>query len=94
MLPGPVKQEVLSGIADEVAFERLRKELDRYFSPTIDANDFVEAARCFNRCRARGISGSVVDFLICAIAIRFDAPIFTTDKDFDRYASHLSIRLY
>jgi predicted nucleic acid-binding protein len=47
-----------------------------------------------NQCRARGISGSAVDFLICAAAHRLKWAIFTTDLDFQRYASVLPLGLY
>jgi hypothetical protein len=32
--------------------------------------------------------------LICAMAYRYDVPIFTTDPDFLGYAKHLPIRLH
>jgi hypothetical protein len=32
--------------------------------------------------------------LICAVAVRLNAEIFTTDKDFDFYAQHLPIKLH
>jgi uncharacterized protein len=51
-------------------------------------------ARMSNRCRARGISGSALDFLICAAAHRNKWAIFTTDRDFQRYASVLPVRLF
>jgi predicted nucleic acid-binding protein len=54
----------------------------------------VEAARFFNTRRRQGIAGSPVDLLVCAVAARNDFPIFTTDRDFDRYARHLPVRLH
>jgi predicted nucleic acid-binding protein len=47
-----------------------------------------------NRCRARGIAGSAIDFLICAVAHRRKWQIFTVDRDFERYAKVLGLRLY
>jgi len=47
-----------------------------------------------NRCRARGIAGSAIDFLICAAAHRRGWTILTTDRDFQNYASVLPLRLY
>jgi predicted nucleic acid-binding protein len=46
------------------------------------------------RCRARGIAGSAIDFLICAAAHRHGWTILTTDRDFQNYASVLPLRLY
>jgi len=47
-----------------------------------------------NRCRAKGIAGSAVDLLICAAAHRRGWTIFTTDDDFQNYASALPLRLH
>jgi hypothetical protein len=38
--------------------------------PGIDVADHEEAAHMHNLCRARGIAGSAIDFLICAVARR------------------------
>jgi len=32
--------------------------------------------------------------LLCAIAYRHSLAIFTTDRDFERYAQHLPVRLH
>ena len=47
-----------------------------------------------NRCRARGVAGSAIDFLICAAAHRRGWSILTTDHDFENYASVLPLRLH
>ena len=41
-----------------------------------------------------GIQGSTIDFLICAIAVRRELSIFTTDVDFTHYARVLSLQLH
>ncbi len=92
-LIGPVRQEVLSGISDEAVFERLRDHLLFFEDEPMTSADFEEAARCSNRCRAAGVAGTTVDFMICAVAIRCGLEIFTTDDDFKLYADHLPIRL-
>lgn len=61
---------------------------------TLSLNDYEEAASCFNTCRAKGVQGSNTDFLICAVAIRHDLPIFTTDGDFTQFKKHLPIKLH
>jgi len=55
--------------------------------------DYEEAATFFNRCRAKGIQGSNTDFLICAVAVRNEFPIFTTDADFIHFATVIPIKL-
>jgi len=56
--------------------------------------DYEEAAYINNQCRLRGIAGSAIDFLICAVASRRDWQIFTSDQDFTRYVAVASLKLY
>ena len=93
-LIGPVRQEVLSGIPDTKDFDVVRKHLDAFDDLAIVSEDYVEAARMFNACRKKGVQGSHIDFLICAVSKRHSTPVFTTDKDFTNYARHLDLQLY
>lgn len=93
-LIGPVRQEVLSGIREQTQFVRLREALRLYEETTLITNDFEEAARMSNECRRRGITGSPVDFLLCAVAERQHWQIFTTDRDFDHYRRILGLTLF
>src|SRR5438094_7930248 len=93
-LIGPVRQEVLSGIPSHIQYERLRRGLRAFEDPPAEVEDYEEAARASNRCRTAGVSGSAIDFLICAVALRRSWTVFTTDKDFARYARFLSLRLH
>jgi predicted nucleic acid-binding protein len=93
-LVGPVRQELLSGIRHENMFARVRDQLRAFDEPSLDPADYEEAARIHNRCRSRGVSGSAIDFLICAAASRRDWQIFTTDQDFTRYADVVPLKLY
>ena len=47
--------------------------------------DYEKAAEFFNICRSKGVQGSNTDFLICAISVNRDYPIFTTDRDFEKF---------
>lgn len=91
---GPIRQEVLSGIKEKAHFEALREELRGFLDIAISVDDYETAASFFNACRGRGIQGSHTDFLMCAVAVRHDLAIFTTDEDFTRYAKILPITLY
>jgi predicted nucleic acid-binding protein len=93
-LVGPVRQELLSGIRQESTFRKLRDHLRAFDQVTLDIADHEEAARLHNQCRTRGIAGSAIDFLICAIALHRNWQIFTTDRDFARYAGVLGLNLY
>jgi len=91
---GPIRQEVLSGISDKAVFERLVARLDAFEDTVIAPEDYITAAEFYNTCRQHGIQGSHIDFLICAVAAGNGLAIFTTDKDFTRYAAHVPIQLY
>jgi predicted nucleic acid-binding protein len=91
---GPIRQELLSGIREEAQFEKVGRYLRAFQEPLLEVADYEEAARMSNQCRARGISGSTVDFLICAAAHRRSWAIFTTDLDFQRYPRVLPVRLF
>ncbi len=91
---GPIRQEVLSGIREEAQFRRLRDHLRAFEDEPLTTEDYEEAAQANNRCRRAGVAGSAIDFLICALAMRRKWAIFTSDRDFTRYAQHLSIRFY
>jgi predicted nucleic acid-binding protein len=91
---GAIRQELLSGIREEERFHKLRNYLRAFEEPGIEILDYEEAARMHNLCRGRGIAGSAVDFLICAVAQRRDWHIFTTDRDFERYERVLELKLY
>jgi predicted nucleic acid-binding protein len=91
---GAIRQELLSGIREEERFHKLRKYLRAFDEPGIEVPDYEEAARMHNLCRGRGIAGSAIDFLICAVAQRRDWHIFTTDRDFERYGRVIGLKLF
>jgi predicted nucleic acid-binding protein len=91
---GPVRQELLGGIRDRAAFERLRDHLRAFPDEPITTADDERAADCLDLCRAQGIQGSNTDFLLCAVAERAKLPILTTDNDFVAFSRVLPVRLY
>ncbi|MFZ0889988.1 MAG: PIN domain-containing protein [Candidatus Binataceae bacterium] len=91
---GPIRQELLSGVGNTEQLNLLRNNLRAFPDLLIATPDYEEAASFFNRCRARGIQGSNVDFLICAVACRRELAIFTTDNDFAAFAKVLPITLH
>ena len=93
-LMGPIRQEVLSGIRSRESFAAIQEELGNFRYLEIIPSDYDQAARFFNACRARGVTGTAIDLLICSVARRTDIPIFTTDADFEHYAPHVGIRLH
>ena len=91
---GPIRQELLSGIREPERYRKIREQLRDFPEPAVEMADYEEAAHISNQCRARGIAGSSVDFLICAIAHRKRWQIFTIDRDFENYSDCVPVRLY
>jgi predicted nucleic acid-binding protein len=91
---GVIREELLSGIREEEQFRKLRDYLRAFDDPVLETSDYEEAARMHNQCRSRGVAGSAIDFLICAVAGRRGWQIFTMDRDFERYGKVLRTKLY
>ena len=91
---GPIRQEILSGYSDLHNYRIIKEKLSYFENTPILDVDYETAAEFSNQCRKKGIQGSHIDFLICAVAIRIDIPIFTRDKDFEHYQKILSIKLF
>ena len=91
---GPIRQELLSGLKSSKQFDQLKHNLSSFFDLPQSTQDYEKASEFFNICRRKGIQGSNTDFLICALAYHHNYEIFTTDKDFEKFAEIIPIRLY
>ena len=89
-----IRQELLSGYSDLTRYEKLRDKLRAFPNEQVIDSDYEFAARYSNICRSKGIQGSHIDFLICAVSIRLKMKIYTSDKDFNYYFEYLPITLY
>ena len=89
---GPIRQELLSGIRTHVQYEGLRDKLRAFPDLRLLSDDYELAAQFFNQCRGQGVQGSNTDFLICAVAARFDTSVFSTDRDFGAFERILQVR--
>lgn len=94
VLIGPVRQEALSSIESATRFREVRNRMRGFVDSELITFDYERAAEFVNVCRAAGVAGSPVDFLICAAAERLAQPIYTLDTDFERYRDLLGIELY
>ena len=90
---GPIRQELLSGVHNLKQFNHLKEVLSPFEDSPLKTKHFVTAAEFSNICRANGIQGSTIDFLICAVAHLENFIIFTIDKDFEYYKKYLAIQL-
>ena len=94
ILPGVVRQELLSGFRELSQYERVRSGLRRFPDLPCSIDDYERAAEFANTCQRSGIQGSPADFLICAIAVSSNSTILTLDGDFARFAEYIPIRLH
>lgn len=92
-LLGSTRQEVLTGIREESAFQRIRDHLGDFPDVALDKRDYEEAARISNLCRRAGVAGSAIDMLMCSVSLRHGWDIFTTDRDFVQYQRLVRVRL-
>jgi predicted nucleic acid-binding protein len=93
VMVGPIRQELLSGISDTSQFNRLKEVFSAFEDIALTTKHFIKGAEFSNICRNKGIQGSTIDFLICAVANLENLIIFTTDKDFENYKRFLPIKL-
>ncbi len=93
LIIGPIRQEILSGYSDLHKFRIIKEKLSYFVNTPILDTDYDLAAEFSNKCRKKGVQGSHIDFLICAVADRIDIPIFTNDKDFEHYQNVIAIKL-
>lgn len=90
---GPIRQELLSGISDASQFNKLKDMLSAFEDIALESKHFIKAAEFSNICRQKGVQGSTIDFLICAVANIENLIVYTTDRDFENYKKHLPIKL-
>jgi predicted nucleic acid-binding protein len=94
LIIGPIRQEILSGYSDLRKYLTVKEKLSYFTNTPIFDTDYELAAEFSNKCRIKGVQGSHIDFLICAVAKRMDVPIFTNDNDFANYQNLISIKLF
>ena len=94
LIIGPIRQEILSGYSDLSKYRIIKEKLSYFANTAILDSDYELAAEFSNKCRKKGVQGSHIDFLICAVANRIDIPIFTNDKHFEHYHNVIFIKLY
>src|SRR5947209_7419695 len=63
LVAGPIRQEVLSGIASPEQFDEVKARLAPFVDQPIASEDYIEAARLYNVCRRRGVECGPVDVL-------------------------------
>lgn len=91
---GPIRQEILSGIRLKQHFQALREHLSAFPDLVIEIPDYECAAEFSNLSLRKGVQGSAIDFIICAVAYRYSLLIYSIDHDFNHFSKFLPIKLY
>jgi predicted nucleic acid-binding protein len=91
----PVIMELLAGTRSRGESSRLRARL--LALPRLAVRglaDFESAAELYRACRGRGATvRKLIDCLIAVVAIRENATILHSDRDFDLLAAHTRLRI-
>ena len=86
--------EVLAGARDDGERRVLERALASHRNLAAESRDFASAAAIYRSCRRRGATPrSLLDCLVAAVAIRVDAAVLHSDRDFDVIARHVDLRI-
>ena len=81
---GPVVMEYLRGARTDDEFEFLTERISAIDLLEVDQQTWVWAGRLSRRYMRAGEMLSDLDAVIAATAIRYDVPLFTLDRGFER----------
>jgi len=93
MIP-PIRQEILSGVTNSSDFETLRHHLEAFDDIELLQEDYEEAARLAVLSREKKIAVSATDLLLCAVSMRCNCSVFSTEKQFEELTSICSLTLH
>ncbi|HBH79133.1 MAG TPA: PIN domain nuclease [Nitrospira sp.] len=87
-LIGTILQELLDELRSPKHFDHLFTLLDPCPPLELTRPTHVAAARLRANCRAKGVSGGAIDFLITAACCQYGFPLLTADQDFAHIPRH------
>lgn len=91
---GLILQELLQGFIPDRARTQVVARFGHLPLVSPDRNDHIAAAELRNTCRRAGVQIGTIDALIAQLAIRYDHPLLTTDRDFLHAAPHINLRVW
>jgi predicted nucleic acid-binding protein len=91
----PVIMEVLAGARNDAREADLRRLLLRFHLHQFDAAiDYDGATRIYRQCRQAGVTPrGLVDCMIAAVALRYQATLLACDSDLNRVARVAGIEM-
>jgi predicted nucleic acid-binding protein len=90
-------QEVLQGAKSQKDYNYLKSYLktQTFYTPKNPVESFAQAAQLYRNCRKKGITPrSTIDCLIAQIAIEYNLFLLHSDKDFEKMAEVVELRIY
>lgn len=94
-LPGLVYTEILLGLKNDAEAARIAQLLQAFdwvAEPT--RADYGQAAKLYRQCRAKGLTiRSTIDCIIAQLCLRDGLPLLAKDRDFDRIAQIVALKL-
>ena len=90
-------QEILQGTKTQKDFKRLKSYLETqmFYHPKDSIESYAQAAQLYQICRQNGVTPrSTIDCLIVQVAIEHNLSLLHHDKDFDRMANIIDLKIY
>lgn len=94
VLCGVILQEVLQGFKLEEEFKEAQSALLKFLFIEPDRSTYIQAAGFYRQLKKQGITVHSIDLLLASLAIQWDAPLFTLDKDFDLLRDKMGLKLF
>jgi predicted nucleic acid-binding protein len=89
-----VAMELLMGARDDAHVVQLRRLLSSVDNVPITTEEWDDAAAIYRTCRRAGVTiRSVPDCLVAAVARRHDLVVLHNDRDFERIAEVVDVRV-
>ena len=82
ILCGAVRAELLQGAVSVKNFNMISNELDSFQEINLETGDWDILGEALYLLRTHGITVPLADSIIAALAIKYDIPIWTSDKHF------------
>lgn len=94
VLTGIILQELLQGLVDGAAKERLIETLSTLPLLVPSRSDHTIAAELLTTCRRHAVQLGTVDALIAALCVRRNLTLLSTDKDFRHAAKFIELAIW
>lgn len=89
----PIAFELLQGAGTGGEFQRLHQHLSGLHQFPVTASDWLKASQWAQRLRSRGLQAKTLDLLIAYKAMRHRLVLLHADRDFDRMAAVVPLKV-